>query len=57
MTFTVKDYLNQMVNFDGEEIKLGEAIKILNTITSNQRLIDRHVQGLLQAKQIAEVSK
>jgi len=54
MAFTAKDYLNQLVTFDGEERKLGEAIKILNTITTNQRLIDRYVQGLLQAKRIRQ---
>ena len=57
MTFTVKNYLNQLVDFDGREMKLGAVIKILNSLTKNQRLVDRYVQGLLRAKKIIQMTE
>ena len=54
MPYTVTDYLKQTINFGGEVMSLGRAIKIMQDEGHAQVLIDRWVQGALLSKRLQD---
>ncbi len=45
---SIKEYFNQKVMYGGEICRLGDVYLDLQKITSNQRLIDIYICGLLR---------